>query len=134
MRVLSYNYRILAGRAHLRPICDVYLIGPHDTVLVRSLIDSGADLSVSPRKAAEDTGMRLSAHPNVWVQYGAAKVPGRKAKAHVSLGGRRWAAHVVFVERLRFPFALLGRIGVFARFNEVAFLEKIRAPRVEFRW
>ena len=59
---------------------------------------------------------------------------GRKVDATLILGDRRWRAAVVFAERLNYPYALLGRTSVFAQFKEVAFLEKVKTGRVEFRY
>ena len=59
---------------------------------------------------------------------------GRRVRAYIELEQQRLDTDIVFVERLDVPYGLLGRRGVFSRFNEVVFLEKIRTPRVEFRW
>ncbi len=134
MRILSQDYRFVPGYDRRMPICDLYLIGPRGRVTVRALVDSGATYSVFPIKAAEDAGIRLTAGLNLLVQYGGSDVLGRQVPAYLELKGRRFNADVVFVERLNFSFALLGRVGVFAQFNEVVFLEKIKNPRVEFRW
>ena len=57
---------------------------------------------------------------------------GRRVRAYIELEQRRWGAEIVFVERLDLPYGLLGRRGVFAQFNEVAFLERIQPARSNF--
>ncbi|MBM4035124.1 MAG: hypothetical protein FJ291_25555 [Planctomycetes bacterium] len=133
MRVLQLPYEIVPGHSHLLPICEVRLLGPR-SVSLRALVDSGAVFSVFPVKAAEDAGISLPLYPNHVVEYGGSKEYGRRLCVYLALKGLRWRAEVVFVERLRFPFGLLGRHGVFSRLNEVAFLEKVAPPRVELRW
>jgi hypothetical protein len=133
MSVLRCPYQILVGEAHLLPICNLQLIGPRGRISVQSLLDTGAVYSIFPAKAAEDAGLALSPFPNFTVQYGGSTALGRKMRVDVLLGEHRWRPDVVFVEHLAFRYALLGRLGVFARFAEVAFLEQLKTPRVEFR-
>jgi hypothetical protein len=83
---------------------------------------------------AQDAGLTLPNAPNFRIQYGGGPTLGRLVSVYVELGGRRWKTEVVFVDRLAFRYALLGRRGVFAQFNEVAFLEKVNPRRVAFRW
>ncbi len=97
------------------------------------MVDSGAVYSVFPRKAAEVAGIMLDAGGQTLVQYGRSQDVGTRLRSYIELGGSRYRVDVVFVERLAFRFALLGREGVFPQFREVAFLEKIATPRVEFR-
>jgi hypothetical protein len=98
------------------------------------MIDTGADYSVLPRSAAEDAGVLLPLAPNDVLQYGDSAVPCWRVNAFLKLGEKRLRAQVMFVERLAFPFGLLGRAGVFGNYNEVTFIERIARPRVEFRW
>lgn len=98
-----------------------------------ALVDTGAVYSVFPISAAHDAGIGLAARANFEVQYGSGKEPGWLAKAYIEIDGRRWATEIVFVERLDFPYGLLGRRGVFNQFNEVAFTERVASPKVEFR-
>ena len=116
------------------PICDVRVLGPKSSVSQRVLIDSGAVYSVFPRKTADDAGISLLPYPNHVVQFGSSTVYGRRTPVHLVLRGLRWSADVVFVDRLEFPYGLLGRYQVFTQFNEIAFLEKIAVPSVELRW
>ena len=116
------------------PLCDVYLIGPKDRARVTAAVDSGALYSVFPLRAAEDAGLVLPTVANFPIQYGGSVTLGRRVRAYIELEYRRWSTEIVFVEKLDLPYGLLGRRGVFGQFNEVAFLEKIRTPRVELRW
>jgi hypothetical protein len=134
MSVLGLPYRFMLGRGDLLPLCDVYLIGPATRALVTALIDSGAVYPVFPERAAEDAGITLPKVRRFTVQYGGGTSAGTLARVYIELVGRRWETDIVFVERLDPPYALLGRRGVFARFNEIAFLERVPTPRVELRW
>lgn len=132
--MLGLPYRFMLGQRDLLPLCDAYLIGPTTRTLVTAVIDSGAVYPVFPERAAEDAGITLRRVRNFPVQYGGGLSAGTLARVYIELAGRRWETDVVFVEGLDLPYALLGRRGVFARFNEVAFLERVRTPRIELRW
>ena len=116
------------------PLCEIALLGPNGRMPVRVLVDSGAVLSVFPRRAADDAGIRLPSSPNHQTLFGGSSTPGWCHPVDVELQGHRWRMDIVFVEHIAYPYALLGRCGVFARFKEVAFIEKSPTPRVEFRW
>lgn len=134
MRVLSAQYQIERGSRYMLPLCEIALLGPNGRMPVRALIDSGAVFSVFPLRAAEDAGIRLPASPNQQTQFGGSLTPGWRHPVDVERQGQRWRMDVVFVEHIALPYALLGRLGVFARFNEVVFIEKSPTPRVELRW
>jgi hypothetical protein len=109
------------------------LLGPKGRATFRALVDSGADYSVFPVKAADDVGIMLSAGTKTPVQYGGSTEVGTRLRAYIAIGAQRYRPEIVFVERLEFPFGVLGRAGIFSQFSEVAFIEKARTPRVEFR-
>lgn len=134
MRVLTARYQIEGGSPHMLPLCEVALLGPNGRMPVRVMIDSGAVYSVFPRKAAEDAGIRLPGSPNHQTQFGGSVTPGWRHPVDIELQGHRWRMEIVFVEHIAYSYALLGRRGVFARFNEVVFIEKSPTPRVELRW
>ena len=134
VRTLTVRYRIVAGRTELLPLCSLRLFGPKGGATVEALIDSGATYSVFPTKAADDTGIPLPAAADQWLQSLSLAVAGRRADVDIALQQRRWRAPVVFVERLPFRYALLGRSGVFSQFREVAFVETLLSPHVDFRW
>jgi hypothetical protein len=85
-------------------------------------------------KAAENVGLDISKGAIQPIEYGGSAASGRRLPVYLEVRGRRLRSEMVFVHRLDFPFVMLGRMGVFPWFNEVAFLERIKAPRVEFRW
>ena len=116
------------------PICPVELVGPRKRVGLSALVDSGAVYSVFPQKAAEDAGIPLPKYGNTTLQYGGSSVEARKIGVYLYFADLKINTEVMFVERLGFSYALLGRFGFFSRFNEVVFAEKISAPKVEFRW
>ena len=135
MPVATLPYRIVAGRTELLPLCDVYVLGPLGRELVTCVVDSGASYPIFPERVAEDAGLSLSKVPKTFrIQYGGSDDFGRLVRAHVELEQQRFDTEIVFVERLAFPYGLLGRRGIFSRFNEVVFLERVRPPRVELRW
>jgi hypothetical protein len=134
MAVIAFEYQIVPGEAYLLPICLPRLIGPRAQVTLRALVDSGATFVVFPESAAEDTGIKLPKYANACIGFGRTVVAGREVEVDLGLKERRWRAPVVFVERLEFKYALFGRRGVFDQFREVAFIENVPSPRVEFRY
>ena len=134
MPVATVPYRIVLGRPEPLPLCDVYVLGPRGRARVTCVIDTGALYSHFLAGVAEEVGILLPTSPNHPIQYGESRSMGRRVRAYIELEQQRLDTDIVFVERLDVPYGLLGRRGVFSRFNEVVFLEKIRTPRVEFRW
>jgi hypothetical protein len=135
MAIFAQEYRIVLGYSDPQPICDVSIFGRDRRVLVEAIIDSGAARPIFHRSSAEDAGIDLSNALRFPIQYGGSKTDGRIARVRVRLGadGPQIDTSVVFVDHLELPYGLLGRIGIFDRFNEIAFLHKLRNPRVEFR-
>lgn len=127
--VLPYQMR----DGYLLPLCDIFLIGRNQRARQRVLIDSGAVVSIFAERAAEDAGIALPPSRNFAVHYGSEKVWGRRVRVAFELQARRFDVDAVFVERLILPYGLLGRRGVFAGVNEVAFLERSAPQRVELR-
>ena len=127
------EYRIVLGELYPLPICDVSLLGPKGRVEVRALVDSGATFSVFPESAAKDAGIQLPVWPNFPIQYGSGVEKGRKIEVVLTMFEMRLRADVVFVERLPYRFALVGRICVFSKFKEVSFLEQAK-PQLRFCW
>jgi hypothetical protein len=130
---MRHGYRLQGGR--LLPLCTLFLLGPGSPgrASIKALVDSGATYSIFHRSAAEDVGIKLPHEPNFVVQFGAERVPGWKQRVDIEMRGRRWKADVVFLDRLAYSYSLLGRIGVFSRFNEVSFVERQSPAFVEFR-
>lgn len=116
------------------PLCDVHVLGPGGRARVTSVFDTGAVYTVFPIRAAEDVGLKLPKAANFRIQYGGSACPGWRVRAYIELENRRLDTEIVFVERLDLPYGLLGRRGIFSRFNEIAFLESVKTPRVELRW
>jgi predicted aspartyl protease len=134
VRVATLPYRIVLGSPELLPLCDIDVLGPRGRARVTAVIDTGALYSVFTTRVAEDAGLVLPAVANFTIQYGGSATFGRRVRAHIELAKRRLDADIVFVDRLAFPYGLLGRRGIFSGFNEVVFLERDRTPRVELRW
>jgi hypothetical protein len=130
------DYRVIFGEPFPVPMCDVFLLGPNGRIPIRAVVDSSAFRPIFPLKAAEDAGIDLSKADYQVIQYGGSQTPGWIFRVRLDLGqdGPRLDTKVVFVKRLEFRHALLGRVGFSDRFNEVAFLHKSgRNPRFELR-
>jgi hypothetical protein len=126
---LDYKYH-----SHgLLPLCEVIILGKTRRVPVRAVIDSGATHPIFPMSAAEDAGMDLSRGKPIQMAFGGSGAPGRLIETYVEIARRRFRLEIVFVEQLTIGYALLGRRTFFNQFNEVAFIERIKTPRVEFR-
>lgn len=134
MRNITFRYRILSGQPYLFPMCDLQLLGPRGRANLVALVDTGATYSLFPASAARDVGIVLPLAPNQNVQYGDSLGFGRRVRADILLGSRQMRVPVVFVERLAFRFALLGRLGVVARFNSLTFVERSDRPWTAFAW
>src|SRR4051794_38814950 len=123
MPMISIPYTFFPGKAHLLPICEVSLLGPRRSVQVDAIADSGADHPIFRATLAESVGIELLPAPNSWVTYGAGKTWARKVSAQLAMGERVWETQIWFVDQLDLPYELLGRIGVFDRFDLVRFIE-----------
>lgn len=134
MGCYQFDYQIVVGKTRPLPLLEVMLFGPTGASPVLALIDSGAEHCIFPESKALDVGIDLPAKANYELQYGGSVAPGKNVDSYIYLGQRRIRTNIVFVERRAFPYALLGRNRVFSQFNEVVFLEKLRTPRVEFRY
>jgi len=137
MANLVRDYRIVLGEPFPLPICDVFLLGPAGRIPVQAVVDSGAVRPIFPLKAAQDAGIDLSKAVSHPIQYGGSRTPGWIFPVRLELGedGLRLDTSVVFVEKLEFRYGLLGRVGFFDKFNEVAFLHKSgRNPRFVLRF
>jgi hypothetical protein len=117
------------------PFCEVWVLGRTRRVLVLTMVDSGAERPVFHKTTAEDAGIDLSRAAQFPIQYGGSRTDGWIAPVRIQLGsdGPKFDTEVVFVERLAYPYGLLGLYGVFNKFNEVAFLQRVKPRRVEFR-
>lgn len=117
------------------PLCSLFLLGPEPPGRspIRALVDSGATHSIFHKSAAQAVGIKLPLNSNHPVRYGDTVVPGWRQRVDLELRGERWRCDVIFVERLAFSYALLGRRGVFARFHEVSFGEQRFPSTVNFR-
>jgi hypothetical protein len=101
---------------------------------VRVLVDSGADLVILPKSAALSAELDLARGSSRAVRFGGSWEQGLQLPVDMLVSGKRIRPDVVFVDKLLFPYGLLGRNGVFAQFNEISFIEKAKTPRVEMRW
>jgi hypothetical protein len=99
---------------------------------MKALVDTGATYSVLLDSTARDAGIILPSTANFFVQFGDSVVPARLVRVDLLLGRWRLRPPVAFVERLSFRYALLGRLGVLARFRRVAFIERSANPWIEF--
>ncbi|HEY5316017.1 MAG TPA: retropepsin-like aspartic protease [Pirellulales bacterium] len=132
---ISFNYRIVFREAFPAPIIPVEIVGPSGRKSLDVLVDSGAAWSIFPVSAAEEVGIVAAAAPKVSVIYGGGEVEGRMVRYPLIIGGHRIdSAIMVFVEKLVYPYGLMGRNNVFGQFREVAFLQRLPRPRVEFRF
>lgn len=134
MRVIQLRYRFPLGRTTLLPLCDVHVLGSRGRTRVQAVFDSGAFEPMFHIGVADDAGISLTRSALVTVQYGGSTTLGRRTRVHIELEQHRFDTDILFVERLDFPYGLLGRRGIFSQFNEVVFLEKVYPPRVELRW
>ena len=133
MKRMSFPYENEERLKRKLPLCKIYLLGKNNRVPVRVLIDSGATDTILPINAAMDAGIKIP-KLDFPIQYGGGQTNGVRIRTYFEIGARRLHADIVFVEKLEFPYGLLGRKGVFDEFNEVAFSERPLYPFVEFRW
>jgi hypothetical protein len=133
--VLTERHSYAVKDGYLVPTCSLSLLGPAapGRTPIEALIDSGATVSVFHRSAADSVGIELPRAHNYRIGYGGSTVPGWKQRVTLDMRGQRWTCDVVFVDRLAFPYSLLGRSGVFPRWKEVTFVEQQSPAFVEFR-
>jgi hypothetical protein len=133
--VFVQQYRQVIGESFPVPLIDLILIGPTERIPLVAMVDSGAYRPIFPKKAAEMAGIELSNCYAGGVQYGGSVTSGKIARVKIELipNGPILDTSILFVDEFQFPYFLLGRIGFFDRFNEVAFIQKPKPGRVELR-
>jgi hypothetical protein len=90
---------------------------PDGYTLLDFLIDSGASFSMLPRPFAETLGVDLSGARKVTARgIGASGVPAQLAEITLRIGGVEFTIPCFFSSREDSPL-LLGRMGLFSRFN-----------------
>jgi hypothetical protein len=142
MAVFTQPYREVLGESYPVPLIDLILLGPSGRIPVLAMLDSGANRPIFPLKAAQEAGIDLTKSPGYWVQYGGSITNGWIVRARLELVtvdakpdmNIVLDTSIVFVEEFGFPYALLGRIGFFDRFNEVAFAQRASPARFELRY
>lgn len=131
---MSFPYQMVHYSKSSLPLCTIYILVKNERIPVRVLVDSGATDTVLPLNVAIDAGFEIPERLTPQVQYGGSQANGVEINTYFEIGGRRLSADFKYVEKLEFPYGLLGRRGVFNKFNEVAFSERPKCPLVEFRW
>ena len=134
MKEISRSYQIEPDRDYLSPIIEVFLVGKNNRVPLNVLVDSGAAKAIFPKHSANSAGISLENAPAEFVIWGGSTVIGNKVKCYIDIDEETFKIDVIFVEKLSYPYGLLGRIPLFSKFNEVTFLENTSNPRVEFRY
>ena len=130
MNTMSFPYDL----RYMLPICEIRVLGRYARIPARVLIDSGAEYTILPSSIAVDAGLDVPPQPNFRIQYGGSQSQGFKIRTYFEIGSDILNADIVYVEEPpQFPYGLLGRKGVFNRYNEVAFSERTRNRAVEFR-
>ena len=120
-------------RGHFLPLCEVVVLGTSFNAHVNAVIDSGAVRPIFPKSAARDAGLDVESGKPVDVVFGGSATIGRLLKTYVRIGGYRFELDIVYVDELKFDYALLGRTTFFNKFNEVAFHERTLDRHVRFR-
>jgi predicted aspartyl protease len=128
---LRFDYQL--HRTGLLPLCNVVVLGRDVRVPVAAVIDSGATHPFFPKSVADQAGLELDKGNAINVTFGGSETTGRMVETHVQIGSRRFRLDVVYVDDIRLGYALLGRRTFFSKFNEVAFIERVKVPRVELR-
>ncbi|MBI2373115.1 MAG: retropepsin-like domain-containing protein [Deltaproteobacteria bacterium] len=118
----------------MRPLCPVTVVGPNGSRAIDALVDTGADVSCFPRTLAVELGIDLTRGSACPIVFGSSTSHGIRTTADLIFAGQRRRPDVVWVGDMVYPHPVLGRSGVFSIFGEVAFIERERTPRVEFRW
>lgn len=132
--VLPYQIRWSPSGLEYLPLCNVVLLGKQRRVPVPAVVDSGAVFPIFPLDAARDAGIDANKGRPCSVIFGGSTESARLVDCFFEIGGHRLRSEVAFVREIKLGYALLGRRGVFSKFNEVAFIERWANSRVELRW
>lgn len=113
------------------PLVPVVLHGPHESVDIVSLVDSGAEHNIFRLDVAENLGLELDYKRKVTLLgYDGRPRVGYLVTVELGLGRHRWTAPAIFSEFVT-RRGLLGQVGFFAFFT-VTF--RYRKREMDIRW
>jgi hypothetical protein len=135
MATFTQKYQEAFGEKFPLPLLNLLLTGPAGSVPTSAIVDSGAYRPIFPQKLAELVGIDLSNSWSEVVQYGGSRTTGKIGLARIELipDGPVLDTSILFVPQLELRYALLGRVGFFDRFKEVAFVQERLSSRLELR-
>lgn len=121
-------------KARLMPIIPVVLFGRDNGVLeLEAYVDSGAYISIFDMEFASALGFGLmDGRKQMFIVGDGSFIPGYVFKLSLQIGKYKFMSEVAFSDKLNVGFNLLGRIGIFDKFEEIIFKEK--KQEMEFRY
>lgn len=116
------------------PIIPVVLFGMDNNVIeLEAYVDSGAYISIFDMEFASVLGFELmDGRRQMFIVGDGSFIPGYVFKLPLQIGEYKLVSEVAFSDKLNVGFNLLGRIGIFDKFEEIIFREK--KQEIEFRY
>lgn len=104
-----------------RPVILVDFLAPDEKISIASLIDSGADMSVSFKEIGEFLGIKFSGKPDQKIESFGRTLKGWKREVEIEFLGQKLSLNVIWITRAvnvekDIPM-IIGRNPLFDRFN-----------------
>ncbi|MFA5404741.1 MAG: hypothetical protein WC358_07385 [Ignavibacteria bacterium] len=142
MRQIKYNYKIVQRWIDTHPVIKFYLQGKKKSVPLFGLVDTGAYFTTLHSYFANEAGIDLSYAVNQNIDTANGIIKGKKVNVFLKFIDEFTnesfilKTDVVFLDTLNFTkeAVLIGRAGIFNKFNEVSFSENTFNKNIKFKF
>lgn len=112
--ILRFSYLELKGQ-HF-PVADVELRGQKTSLVVKTLVDSGATYSIFREEIAETLGIVIERGRPVYLEGVGGRILGYLHRIPVMVGKKRFMGKIVFSREFRVSVNIMGRDNFFRHF------------------
>jgi|SRR3989344_7224311 len=107
------------------PVIKLSLIYQEIKLVIESLVDSGANISIFGADVAKSLGVDIESGKRIHLSGVGGKIAGFEHVVEMEIADVRFSSKVIFSREYRVSFNLIGREGVFNKFT-ICFDEKKR--------
>ena len=112
---MKFEYRY--ERGFYLPIIEVILEFKNNKIRTDALVDSGASISMFKSEIGRALGIDIEAGSKKIFQSASAKLIGYIHEVNITIADKNFKTKIAFSDDLSTSFNLLGRLGIFEKFN-----------------